>query len=397
MKTRSVAIAAGIFLIATCLRAPFTCVPPVVKLVQSELALSSVQAGLLTTLPLVAFGLLSPVVPLLARKHGLERALFAALSTIFAGIALRTVGPGWAVFVGTAILGAGIAVGNVLLPSLIRRDFPAHVTVMTASFALTMGVASALASALAIPLSRSSPSGWRFSTGVTLVLPIAAAIVWSFQLRSRSVPLAGASAALDAGPIWKSAVAWQVTLFLGLNSFVYYAAVAWLPAILRDAGASAEHAGSLHGVLQLGTAIPGLLLVPLLRWARNHSVVAAGSALLTAASLTGLLFAPGLAGPWALLFGLGTGTSIILGLSFVGLRTASTRESAALSAMAQCVGYLLASVGPTLLGGMHDATGGWRLPLGSCTVLALFMSVAGALAGRPRTVRGERGAETTRR
>jgi CP family cyanate transporter-like MFS transporter len=386
MKSRSLAIAAGIFLIATCLRAPFTCVPPVVKLVQGELGLSSVQAGLLTTLPLVAFGLLSPVVPLLARRHGLERALFVALLTIFAGIALRTVGAVGAVFVGTGILGAGIAVGNVLLPSLIRRDFPAHVTAMTASFALTMGVASAFGSALAIPLARSSPSTWRFSTGVTLVLPIVAGIVWSFQLRSRTLPAASAVAVTDGGPIWKSAIAWQVTLFLGLNSFVYYAGVAWLPAILRDAGESAEHAGSLHGVLQLGTAIPGLLLVPLLRWARNHSVVAAISALMTAVSLVGLLLAPGVAAVWALLFGLGTGTSIILGLSFVGLRTSSTRESAALSAMAQCVGYLLASVGPTLLGGMHDATGGWRWPLGLCTVLALFMSVAGALAGRPRTV-----------
>jgi CP family cyanate transporter-like MFS transporter len=386
VKSRSVAIAAGIFLIATCLRAPFTCVPPVVKLVQSELGLSSVQAGLLTTLPLVAFGLLSPVVPLLARKHGLERALFVALITIFAGIALRTVGPVGAVFVGTGILGAGIAVGNVLLPSLIRRDFPAHVTAMTASFALTMGVASAFGSALAIPLARSSASGWRFSTGVTLVLPIVAGIVWSLQLGRRTLPAATAGAAANGVPIWKSAIAWQVTFFLGLNSFVYYAGVAWLPAILRDGGASAEHAGSLHGVLQLGTAIPGLLLVPLLRWARNHSVVAAVSALMTAVSLVGLLYAPGLAGPWALLFGLGTGTSIILGLSFVGLRTSSTRESAALSAMAQCVGYLLASVGPTLLGGMHDATGGWRLPLGLCALLAIFMSVAGALAGRPRTV-----------
>ncbi len=385
-KSRSLAIAAGIFLIATCLRAPFTCVPPVVKLLQNELGLSSVQAGLLTTLPLVAFGLLSPVVPLLARRHGLERALFVALVTIFAGIALRTVGPVWAVFVGTGILGAGIAVGNVLLPSLIRRDFPAHVTAMTASFALTMGVASALGSALAIPLARSSPSGWRFSTGATLVLPIVAGIAWSFQLRSRTLPAATTGAVTNARPIWTNAIAWQVTLFLGLNSFVYYAGVAWLPAILRDAGESAEHAGSLHGVLQLGTAIPGLLLVPLLRWARNHSVVAAGSALLTAVALVGLLYAPGLAASWALLFGLGTGTSIILGLSFVGLRSASTRESAALSAMAQSVGYLLASVGPTLLGGMHDATGGWRLPLGLCTVLALLMSVAGALAGRPRSV-----------
>jgi MFS transporter, CP family, cyanate transporter len=387
-KIHTVAVArpalliAGILLIAANLRVLFTGVAPLLDMIRSSFALSTSEAGMLTTLPLLAFAVMSPLSVLLARKYGLERSLFAALGLIIAGIATRSAGVVWALYLGTSAIGAGIAIGNVLLPSLLKRDFPDKVAPLTALYMLTMGIAAAAGSAVAIPLAHVADLGWRFALGAFVLLPLISAVVWLPQLRNRTTPAKGTATLPRGGPIWHAALAWQVTLFLGLNSLVYYVVVSWLPAILGDAGYTPQQAGAMHGVLQLATAVPGLALVPLVHRLKDQRIVAFCTSVLTMVSLLGLQFAPAWAIVWAILFGLGAGATIILGLMFISLRTVNSQQAASLSGMAQCIGYLLAAAGPTLVGALHDLLGGWSVTLSLCTLLCCIMALIGLLAGR---------------
>ncbi|QOZ29383.1 MFS transporter [Bradyrhizobium sp. CCBAU 51753] len=380
----------GIMLIAATLRAPITGVAPLLGVIRDSSGISAAEAGVLTTLPLLAFAAISPFAAMLARKFGIERALFGALLVIAAGIALRSTGPVWALFAGTATLGAGIAVGNVLLPSLLKRDFPSRITGITGAYAITAGLVSALASTTAIPLAGLPGSNWYLALASTLILPAVALLAWLPQLRSDAMPAAEIAAPPQGGPIWCSALAWQVTGFLGLTSLVFYIVVGWLPAVLVEAGYPAAVAGSLHGLSQLATAVPGLILGPAVRRMKDQRAIAVAVSLATGVSLLGLWQLPALAMLWAALFGFGAGAAFILGLTFVSLRTSHSHQAAALSGMAQCVGYSLAAAGPPLAGLAHDATGGWGIALVACIAVTLLMAVLGSLAGRATTIRLDR-------
>lgn len=392
MEQRSaikISVVVGILFIASNLRAPFTALPPVLQPIQESFGWSTAATGALTTLPLLAFAFLSPFSASLARKFGLERALFGALLSIALGIALRSAGAPWLLYLGTAAIGAGIAVGNVLLPSLVKRDFPHKVAALTGAYALTMGMAAALGSAVMTPLSHAL--GWRAALFAFIILPLAAMTVWATQLRSHSAPTTRNDTASAAGSqVWTSALAWQVTLFLGLNSTIYYVIIGWLPAILVDSGLSAAQAGSLHGMLQLATAVPGLLLGPVLRRMRDQRLAAAAVCMCSAVALLGFSLLPQFALIWSLLFGIGSGAGIILGLAFIGLRTTNAQQAASLSGMSQCVGYLLASIGPIAMGALHDSLHGWSAPLEWSTALAIGAAVMGLLAGRNLTIEPRR-------
>lgn len=374
----------GILLISANLRAPFTGVPPLLGAIQQELGLSTFATGAITTLPLLAFAILSPVSATFARLYGLERSLLGALIAIAVGILLRSVGTSWGLYLGTTVLGMGIAVGNVLLPSIVKRNFPQNVASITGAYALSMGIAAAIGSAVAIPIANAW--GWRIALLAFLVFPIAAIVAWLMQGKERPAPQTQASAPLKTQELWRSPLAWQITLFLGLNSTIYYIIVGWLPNILTDAGLTPAEAGSMHGAMQLATAIPGLLIGPLLRYLPDQRLAALSMCMLSVAALAGLLVAPQMALIWAVMFGIGTGACIILGLSFVGLRTRNAQQAAALSGMSQCIGYLLASVGPMAIGAMHDALGGWNSSLILCIALALIATVMGMQAGRDRSL-----------
>ncbi|MFY3136821.1 MFS transporter [Achromobacter xylosoxidans] len=379
---RPVLLIAGILFIAMALRAPVTGMPPLVGLIREQLGLSNTAAGMLITLPLLAFAVVSLVSAGMARRYGLERTLFAALLLIAGGIVLRSQGQAWALYVGTAVIGAGIAIGNVLLPSLLKRDFPQRVAGLTSAYVLTMSIAAGAASALAVPLASLAGDSWRFSALCLLAIPVAGVLLWLPQLANHTPPAASTAHAPHGGRLWRSALAWQVTLYLGINSFVFYVGVSWLPAILRDAGYSAERAGSLHGLLQLMSAGPALFLAPVVRRMKDQRAAASCAALSSLVAFVGLIAAPAWATLWIVLLGLGTGGGIILGLMFVGLRASHAQQAAALSGMAQCVGYLFAASGPALVGAMHDGLGGWSVALGLCAALCLAMAGCGLLAGR---------------
>lgn len=376
---------AGILMIATTLRVTFTGAAPLLETIRSDYGLSTAQTGLLTTLPLLAFALVSPLAAGIARRFGMERSLFAAMLLICAGIALRSLPSAALLFAGTAIIGCGIALGNVLLPGLIKRDFSQHVARLTGAYSLTMGAAAALGSALVVPLALHG-FGWRGALLMLMLFPLLAFLIWLPQWRTTRSANLSSSRALHERGIWRSPLAWQVTLFLGLNSLIYYVIIGWLPTILISHGYSEAQAGSLHGLLQLATAAPGLAIPLILHRFNDQRWIAALVSLLCAVGAAGLWFVPGQAIIWTLLFGFGSGATMILGLTFIGLRASSAHQAAALSGMAQSVGYLLAACGAPVMGKLHDASGSWYLPLSGVTVLAIIMAIFGLYAGRDREI-----------
>ncbi len=376
---------AGILMIATTLRVTFTGAAPLLETIRTDYGLSTAQTGLLTTLPLLAFALISPLAAGIARRFGMERSLFAAMLLICAGIALRSLPSAALLFAGTAIIGCGIALGNVLLPGLIKRDFSQHVARLTGAYSLTMGAAAALGSALVVPLALHG-FGWRSALLMLMLFPLLAFLIWLPQWRTTRSANLSSSRALHERGIWRSPLAWQVTLFLGLNSLIYYVIIGWLPTILISHGYSEAQAGSLHGLLQLATAAPGLAIPLILHRFNVQRWIAALVSLLCALGAAGLWFVLGQAIIWTLLFGFGSGATMILGLTFIGLRASSAHQAAALSGMAQSVGYLLAACGPPVMGKLHDASGSWYLPLSGVTVLAIIMAIFGLYAGRDREI-----------
>ncbi|GHD92022.1 CynX/NimT family MFS transporter [Pseudocitrobacter faecalis] len=376
---------AGILLIASTLRVTFTGAAPLLDAIRAQYSLTTAQTGLLTTLPLLAFGLVSPLAAGIAQRLGIERSLLVALLLICSGIAVRSLPAVSLLFVGTAIIGCGIALGNVLLPGLIKRDFAGNVARMTGAYSVTMGAAAALGSAMVVPLALNG-FGWRGALLGLIVFPLLALLLWLPQWRAAKTATLTTSRTLKSRGIWRSSLAWQVTLFLGINSLVYYVVIGWLPAILIGQGYSEAQAGSLHGLLQLATAAPGLVIPLILHRLKDQRGIAILVALMCAVSAAGYWLFPAQAVVWTLIFGFGSGATMILGLTFIGLRASSAHQAAALSGMAQSVGYLLAACGPPLMGKIHDASGDWHIPLYAVAVISLVMALFGALAGRDREI-----------
>jgi len=388
-----VLLIAGIVLIAANLRGPLTMVGPLLDTIRLDVGLSAAQAGLLVALPLLTFAVMSPVVSRIARITGLERLLWIALITLSAGIVLRSIPLAPLLWAGTVLLGVAIAVGNVLLPSLIKRDFADRAGVMTGVYSTVMSIVGAIASGVAVPIANAVPGGWRTALGCLAGFALIAAAVWLPRSRSsaggttpgrdaRYPPLAVDSARTP----WRSALAWQVTAYMGLQSLAFYIVLSWLPSILQDHGASEELAGWLLFVLQaLGVSTTAAVPV-LARRMRDQRALAAGGSLVSLTGYLGMLFAPEMAPLWVVVLGLASGTCFVLALSFFSLRASGPQGAAALSGMAQAVGYLLATLGPVSFGALHDLTGGWTVPLTVLCFAAAAQAVAGLGAGRAQYV-----------
>ena len=381
---QAILLCIGILLIALNLRLPFTGIAPVLSWIKSEFDLSTTAIGFLTSLPLIAFAVFSPISASIANKFGIERTLFSALIIIALGILIRSGQYSWMLYAGTLLIGIGISFGNVLLPSLIKRSFSKSAASLTGAYSITMGLGGAIASTIVIPLTQLW--GWHIALSIFVIAPLIAGIFWIPQLKNHESLKVSTHEPHSSSGIWKSPLAWQVTLFMGFNAMPFYIAVGWLPTILMSKGLSATEAGSLHGVLQLATAIPGLILAASLRRMKDQRLAAVLVSLFSAISFIGLAYAPKFALIWSMLLGFGCGASMMLGLTFVVLRTKSTKDAAVLSGMAQCIGYLLAAVGPLLLGKLFDVFGDWSIPLLVTSFIAVIGAYTGMLAGRNKYI-----------
>ncbi|WP_055082865.1 CynX/NimT family MFS transporter [Kocuria salsicia] len=395
----------GVLLLGANLRAGITAVGPVMPQIEEQVGLSAFQASLLVSLPLVAFAAVSPFAPRLAEALGLERTLGSALAVLAVGIVVRSIpGPGL-IWVGTLLLGAAIAVLNVLIPSLIKRDWPQRIGPMTGVYQSVTALTAALASGLVVPIAGAVPSGWRFALGIwagLAVIGVAVLLPWilgtaSVRAATPTTNPTSSSAASPSAPAarpdraqlpLRSPLAWQVSLFMGLQSTIYYTMVTWLPAIQIANGASAVQAGWFHFAFQacgLAGTLFSAFMIPRLRAQSGLGILLAGAGLV---GVLGLLLLPGLSLLWALCAGFCTGGAIVLAMALFGLRTADYHQAAGLSSMAQSLGYVLAALGPVVIGLVKDATGSWTLPLLLLAGVAVAQGVFVALAGRPRTIGG---------
>jgi CP family cyanate transporter-like MFS transporter len=371
-------------LLAANLRPALTGVAPLIGQIRADTGMSNGEAGLLTTLPLLAFGLLSPVAPRVARRFGMERVLLAGLLVLVAGILLRWADAVAALFLGTVVLGAAIAVANVLLPSLVKREFPEQAGLMTSVYSTSLGISAAFAAGVSVPLAQLAGIGWRGALAVWAIPALLAGVAWLPQL-GRSDRPADPSPRGSPGvrDLWRSPLAWQVTLFMGLQSLAYYVTLTWLPEILQAEGMGAARAGWMLGLSQ-AVAIVTMFLAPMIAGRRPSQrgvvVVAVGT---SGVGALGLLVAGSTASTlWVVLLGLGQGASFSLALTFFALRSPDPGHAAALSGMAQSVGYLLAAGGPFLFGVLRDVTGAWKVPLALLLTITICLLIAGIGAAR---------------
>ncbi|WP_077305679.1 CynX/NimT family MFS transporter [Terribacillus halophilus] len=371
----------GVLLVSANLRAPITGLSPLIDSIRLDTGIGNASTGMLTTLPLLAFAVFALVAPRIAKRIGMERTLFAGLFIIAAGLILRSFSPLWLLFVGTALAGIGIAMGNVLLPGLIKREFPRNVGMMTGAYAMTMNGMAAVASGVSIPLSEGLGLGWHGALAVWVVLTLAALVAWIPRLRLRdksaiTIPKRGKA-------LWSSRLAWMVTCFMGLQSLLFYIMLTWLPTILRDQGFSDATSGWLLALMQV-CSLPTSFLLPILAGRLTGqrgivSLIAVCFVISFSGLLTGITWVSVIS---VLLFGIAGGGVFSLATMFFVLRTQSAQEAAELSGMAQFVGYLLAAVGPTLVGLLHDVTSGWKVPLLLLLTVAVSLWLVGMGAGK---------------
>ncbi len=385
-RRSAVLLALAVVLAAVNLRPALAAVGPVLTELRTDLGLSGGGAALLTALPVLCLGLLAPVAPALARRWGVEPVIALVLAVLGVGLLARVTGGTALLFAGTALASGAIAVANVLLPALVKRHFPASTGTMMGVYTMSLAGSAALAAGTTAPLAEAA-GGWRTGLGAWALPAAVALLVWLPLARRRTPADPDAAAGIGAAALRRDPLAWQVTVFFGMQSLTFYAVLAWLPTVYRDEGYSAVAAGAVLSGSAL-VQIPVTLLLPrLASQARAQWPHALGATVVTAVGLGGVLVAP-TAAPWlwAALLGVGQGGAFAVALILVVLRSRTPADTAGLSAQAQSVGYVLAATGPLLVGAVHDGTGGWTLPLLLLIVLLVPQAVAGLLAGRPRHV-----------
>ncbi|MCY0898048.1 MAG: MFS transporter [Firmicutes bacterium] len=379
----------GMLLLAANLRPAITGVGPLIDAITAGTRLPAVLAGLVTAVPLIAFGLFSPLAPMLARRMGLERVLYTGLILLLIGTLIRSLPSAPLLLIGMFFVGTGIAVANVLLPSLVKRDFPSRIGFVTGLYVTVMNVFAGLASGVSVPLAGDFHLGWQGALAVWSMLTVLALIWWLPFLRARhTVEVA------PREPLWRSWLAWQLTFFMGLQSFLFYVSIAWLPSLLHSRGFSLSTAGWLVSIMQL-VGLPATFVVPILA-GRQHRQ----PALVIGVSLTFFLGFLGLLTTHTLwttvlcmvLLGLGMGASISLALAFFALRTRHHHTAGAVSGMAQSIGYFLAAVGPFTVGYMYHLSHAWNGPLVLLIAVVLIMTVFGLGAARNRYIEDDVGA-----
>ncbi|SNS53144.1 MFS transporter, CP family, cyanate transporter [Streptosporangium subroseum] len=381
----------GIVLAALNLRTAVTSVGPVLNHISSGLGMSGVGVGLLTTLPVLIFATVGAVTPALSRKIGEHRLLLLALVVLGAGLLIRSMVASAEVFLYSSALAlSGGAVGNVLIPSLIKRHFPGRTGTMTTVYTTALAVGTMLAAAATVPIERAADGNWHVALGVWAALAAVAAIPWLALSRSEPERDSASGGLIGPRTLIRSKLAWSVAAYFGTQSMVAYIMFGFLPKILIDGGYTTGQAGLVLGVFT-AIGIPVSLVVPWIasKFSDQLPMVVAFVAFYTVGFL-GLWLAPAsLAWIFALLVGVGMG-SFPLALTMLALRTRTPEATAALSAFGQSTGYLIAGAGPLLIGVLYESTGNWTLPFLLLLAVIAVQLVAGWYAGRSRYLEDER-------
>lgn len=380
----------GMLLVAVNMRPALAEVGPVLGFIHADTHLAGAGLALLTTLPVLCFGLLAPLAPMLARRWGLERSLTGALLALTAGMVIR-LGPGVpALLGGTLVLGGGIALTNILLPAMVKRDFSRRAGLVTGLYTTALNLAAAAAAGSAVPLATRLGAGWHGTFAFWVGPAALALLVWvPLARRAAKPPPARRQARSRGAGLARNRRAQQLVAFTTAQSVIYYGVLSWLPSIFHSHGLSATSAGFLLSVSTLVSA-PVALITPALAGRRadqrGYIALIAGCAV---TGLLGLLLYP-LAAPyaWAALIGIAQGGAFPLALTLFVLRTRDPEETTRVSTLAQGTAYLVAAAGPLAMGLLHDQTGSWQPAVALLTALAVVEMIAGLGAGRPGYLTG---------
>lgn len=380
----------AIIILALNLRTSLVAVGPVVGMIRADLGVSGSFMGVVTALPMLAFALFSPLAAQLARRYGMENVLIGSIVLLATGIAVRSASASAALLVaGTVILSAAIAMGNVLLPALAKRSLPTRVGLAIGAMSFTMSLSAAIAAAVAVPLAQWL--NWRWSLGVWMATALLALPVW-LHLQRRTPPThtlspPQAQSVPEHLNVWTSPTAWCISAMMGVQSLMFYAMANFLPSVLSEKGMSTLEAGAYGSLFQVVSLIAALGMSATFARSRHKQALGMGVALTLVAGIAGIwLGSAATMWLWVACAGIGGTGLFSASLMLFAIRTDSPQEAAALSGMAQSVGYSIAVLGPLGMGVLYDVFGSWQTAMGVLTALMAGECVLAWFASSPRTL-----------
>lgn len=391
-KQYYILLVAGVLFVAFNLRPALTSIGPLIGIIRDDIGFSNWSVAFLTSLPLIAFALLSPLAPKIANKLSNELTLVIGLLVLCIGISLRSISIVFFIFFGTLLIGLGIAICNVLLPSVIKEKFPTKVAIMTSIYTTSMAIFATSASGLSIPLSENLQLGWQKSLLLWALPAMIGFVIWIFIYRIGKKKNDESSTVYyeskEANGIWKDKLAWTIALFMGFQSLIYYVTISWLPEMLIDFGVTKTTAGIMLSYFQF-IGIPASFIIPMLAVKlKSQSLLVVFVNTLYIIGLAMLLLKPIL--PVIIvavtLIGLASSSNFALSLTFLSIRAKNARDAAELSGMAQSMGYLLAAIGPVFIGFVYDITLAWMIPNVILMIITVIIIVVGYAAGRNKYV-----------
>lgn len=388
MKTNThlLVVFLGIVFVSFNLRAPITSVGPVIDLIQAQYALNGTVAGFITTLPLLAFGIVSPFVAKISHKFGYGLTMFYGLILIIIGLLVRSYLGVYGLFIGTIFIGVGIAIGNVLVPSVIKHKFKKNSGNIISVYVTSMCIFAAIGSGLSIPVANAFD--WNTALSIWIVLAIITLLIWLPQLKKsdKSDDLISQEF-IQSKSIWKSPLAWWVTLYMGTQSLLFYTIIAWMPSMLIFKGFDSHFAGMMLLLFQL-IGLPATLLVPIIaNKIKDQKLIAT---LVSFAYFIGMILFLFAGSSFVIIvsmifLGVGMGGSISLAIGFITQRTPHAKAAAELSGMSQSAGYLLAAFGPIMIGFLHDIFASWRAAILVLIVAIILLGIFGLKAGEAKS------------
>lgn len=375
-KTTRILLGLSLVLIAFNLRPVFSSFSALLPEIVATTGMSTFTAGLLTTLPVLCLGVFAPLAPRFAQQIGVEKTLLLVMVFLAIATLMRGLGTLPFLFTGSVLAGACIAVGNVLLPGVVKRDFPDKAAIMTGLYTMALCGGAAAAAGITVPVKNLLNGSWQWALAFWGLPVILVLLIWLPQsLRLNHHSHGGRMRVVG---LWRDKLAWQITVFMGLQSALAYTVFGWLAPILRERGLSGEAAGVLVSVSIVAQVVACLLMPSIAIRCRNQSLLNVLLIMAAVIGFLGLLYAP-LSGAWvwAIIQGLGQGGLIAVAMIVIVLRSKDALIAAHLSGMAQCIGYMMAALGPLLMGMIHSLTGSFLW--GGALLVAL--GFAGCLAG----------------